>query len=199
MLAWKQMDESCSGINVGLRIRRFLTAGGTQFCSRYWLRMQRRSIVSMLASIAVIGVLGRGTCNGGAELVICEGNASPICVRDGGLSQPRHAQVGKGKLSLAVTVLKASGWEYVLNRLASSPGWRIHVIKWSFNLCFIFNLWMSLLLWSLTTLIFMFVVFGFFFPLGIFMASVTVVSQCLPSIYGFILRTFLWGRWTLSL
>lgn len=91
-------------------------------------------------------------------------------------------------------VLKVFGWEYVLNQTAFVPGWRICVVKWSFNFCFTFNLWMSLLLWSLMTLIFMFVL-SF---VGIFMASVTVVSQCLPGIYGFILRMFLWGRETLS-
>lgn len=98
-------------------------------------------------------------------------------------------------MSLSVLVLKVSIWKYVLDWTASFPGWRIHVIKQNVNLCFTFNLWMSLLFWSLMTLILTL----FVFPLGIFMASVTVVSQCLPGIYGFILRTFLWGKETLSL
>ena len=105
----------------------------------------------------------------------------------GGLSRRHRVQVGKGKLSLAVTLLKVAGWEHVLNGTASSPGWRIRVIKWHFNLYFTFSLWMSVLLWSFMTHV-------YFFFLGIFMASVTVVSQCLQGIYGFILRTFLWGR-----
>lgn len=101
----------------------------------------------------------------------------------------------KGEIVRCCHGFRSAVWEYVLNWTASSPGWRIHVIKQSFNLCCTFNLWMSLLFWSLMTLILML----FVFPLGIFMASVTVVSQCLPGIYGFILRTFLWGKEILSL
>jgi len=74
------MDKSCSGINARLKIRSFLTIGGTQLCSRDRRRRLRKSVVSMLGSVAVIGVLGHDACNGEPELVVCEGSALPICI-----------------------------------------------------------------------------------------------------------------------
>lgn len=121
------MDKSCSGINVRLKIKVFLTLGGTRFCSSYRTRRLRKSIVSTLGSVAVVGALQCGARNGGIEVVICEGNTFPGCVRlwwwvvTTVLCPSRKGE--------AVTVLRVSRCEYVLDQIASSPGWKIHVVN----------------------------------------------------------------------